>query len=114
MSLISFSEMPQNQKDQLACTLAALMLHDNGSDVNVESLNRVLKAAEYNVADYWPMLFSRALEGKNVGDFLVSSGGAGGAGGEVEETKAAVEEEEESEEEVEEEEMDFDMGGLFG
>ena len=113
MSVAKFSEMSSSQRDQLACTLSALLLHDNGSDVNSENLTRVLKAANIDVASYWPMLFAKALEGKNVADYLVVSGGSGGAatGGE----EAKVEEaEEEEEEEVEEEEMDFDMGGLFG
>ena len=114
---VNLKEMSGAQKDQLACTLAALLLHDNGSDVNTDSLNRVLKAAKVDVASYWPMLFAKALEGKNVGDFLTVSGGgsgpatgAAGAGAAEEEAKK----EEEEEEEVEEEEVDFDMGDLFG
>ena len=115
MSITPFDEMSATQRDQLACTLSALILHDNGSDVNSENLNRVLKAAGMDVAAYWPMLFAKALDGKNVSDYLVVSGGGGGGGaGPAEEEKKEEEEEEEEEEEVEEEEMDFDMGGLFG
>ncbi|MEL6702627.1 MAG: 60S acidic ribosomal protein P1 [Pseudomonadota bacterium] len=113
MSIPSFSEMSDSQKDQLACTLSALILHDNGSDVNAGNLQRVLDAAGMKVASYWPMLFAKALDGKNVADYLVVSGGSGGAGGATEEKKEE-EVEEEEEEEVEEEEMDFDMGDLFG
>ena len=113
MSAVPFNEMSPSQRDQLACTLSALILHDNGSDVNSENLSRVLKAAGMDVAAYWPVLFAKALEGKNVGDYLVVSGGSGGSGNaQAEEKKEEVEEEEE--EEVEEEEMDFDMGDLFG
>ena len=114
MSVTPFNEMSTSQRDQLACTLSALILHDNGSDVNSENLSRVLKAAKMDVASYWPMLFAKALDGKNVSDYLVVSGGGGGgaATGGAEEKAEEVEEEEE--EEVEEEEMDFDMGDLFG
>ena len=112
MSAVPFNEMSTSQRDQLACTLSALILHDNGSDVNSDNLSRVLKAAGMEVAAYWPALFAKALDGKNVSDFLVVSGGSGGAPAEAEEKKE--EEEEEEEEEVEEEEMDFDMGDLFG
>ena len=115
MSIPTFDEMPTMQKDQLACTLSALILHDNGSDVNAENLSRVLEAAGVKVASYWPSLFSKALDGKNVGDYLVVSGGGGGAGGApADAPKEEEESEEEEEEEVEEEEMDFDMGDLFG
>ena len=113
----SFDEMPQMQKDQLACTLSALILHDNGSDVNAENLSRVLDASGVKVASYWPSLFAKALDGKNVGDYLVVSGGGGGgagAGATAEADEKKDEESEESEEEVEEEEIDFDMGDLFG
>ena len=113
MSAVPFNEMSASQRDQLACTLSALILHDNGSEVTSENLERVLKAAGMDVAAYWPSLFAKALDGKNVSDYLVVSGGGSGAGpAQAEEKKE--EEEEEEEEEVEEEEMDFDMGDLFG
>ena len=114
MSVPSFSEMPTAQKDQLACTLAALILNDNGSDVNAESLTRVLKAAKVEVPSYWPMLFSRALEGKNVADYLVVSGGSGSGAPTGDNAAVAEVEKEETEEEVEEEEESYSMGGLFG
>ena len=115
MSVSSFSEMSPAQKDQLACTLSALILNDNGSDVNAESLTRVLKAAKVEVPSYWPMLFSRALEGKNIADYLVVSGGSGSSAPTGGDKAAAAEvEKEETEEEVEEEEESYSMGGLFG
>ena len=115
MSFPQISEMSSGQKDQLACTMAALLLHDNGSDVDADSLKRVLSAAGVDVASYWPTLFARALQGKDIADFLVVSGGGGGAGpaAGAEAKEEEQEEEEEEEEEVEEESVDMDMGGLF-
>ena len=116
MSYQNFAQLDAQNRDQLACTLAALILHDESSDVNSDSISKVLKAANVNVAPYWPMLLGKALEGKNVGDFLKVSGGSapaqvqatsqGQAPAQAKDDKPAAPVEEE-------EEVDMDMGGLF-
>ena len=112
MAYQDLTQLSANDKDQLACTLATLLLHDNGSDVNADSISNVLKAANVNVAPYWPMLLGKALDGKSVGDYLAVSGGGGGpAQAQAEEQ---VEEEKEEEVESEDEDIDMDMGDLFG
>ena len=116
MTSLDFSAQSQQSKDQLAVTLAALILHDDKADVTADALSRVLKSANVNVAAYWPMLFAKALEGKNVGDFLtMSSGGSSSAPAPVAqaESKGAAKEEKKVEV-VEEAEVDMDMGDLFG
>ena len=116
MAYQDFTQLDAQKRDQFACTLASLILHDEGSDVNADAISKVLKAAKITVAPYWPMLMGKALEGKNVGDFLKVSGGAAPAPGQApaqgqaqgqakEEAPAPVEEEEE---------VDMDMGDLFG
>lgn len=70
MSCKSFNELQDIQKNQLAVNLASLILHDGKQDFNSENLNKVLKASGINVPAYWPELICRALEGKNLGDFL--------------------------------------------
>ena len=116
MAYTDLTKLENNQRDQLACSLAALLLHDEGSDVTADSLKKVLKAANITVAAYWPTLLGKSLEGKNVGDYLkVSGGGAaptqgaapaqGNAPAKKEEAPAPVEEEED---------VDMDMGDLFG
>ena len=117
MAYQDLTQLDANNKDQLACTLAALILHDEGSDVTGDSINKVLKAAKITVAPYWPTLLGKALEGKNVGDFLKVSGGGsapapaqnaqGGAPAQGKDEKPAAPVEEE-------EEVDMDMGDLFG
>merc|ERR1719282_1695237 len=111
-----FSSMDALQKDQMACTFAALMLHDEGVEVNSSNISKCCTSAGLKVAAYWPMLFANALSGKNVGDFLQVSGGSGNApaqagpiGG-----NAAPVEKKKKEEEPEEEEEDMDIGDLFG
>ena len=116
MTSLDFSNQSQQSKDQLAVTLAALILHDDKSDVTADAINRILQSANVKVAAYWPMLFAKALEGKNVGDFLtVSTGGSAPAQGNapVAEAKGPAKVEKQPEP-VEEVEMDMDMGDLFG
>ena len=117
MTSLDFTAQSQQSKDQLAVTLAALILHDDKSDVTTDAINRVLKSANVTVAAYWPMLFAKALEGKNVGDFLtVSTGGSGSGPAPVAtaQAKGPAKEEKKVEEVVEEPEVDMDMGDLFG
>jgi len=111
----TLAEISPEQKQELACSLAVLALHDGGVEVTGEAISKVLAAAKIEVAAYWPMLFARLCANREIDDMLLSGGGgaaapveaAGGAGGEA----AAEEEEEEKEEE-----KSVDMGGgnLFG
>ena len=114
MAYQDFTQLEANERDQLACTLASLLLHDEGRDSTAEELNKVLKAANVTVAPYWTMLLGKALEGKNVGDYLAVSGGGGGAGPSGPAQEENKEEEAAEEEEDEESDVDMDMGDLFG
>ena len=116
MTSLDFGAQTQQTKDQLAVTLAALILHDDKADVTADALSRVLKAANITVAPYWPMLFAKALEGKNVGDYLtVSTGASAQVAGPVATGDAkGPAKEEKKPEPVEEPEVDMDMGDLFG
>merc|ERR1711904_700804 len=87
------ADLSQADKDELCCSYAALMLHDDGLEITAEKLNKVIKASGNTVEPYWPMLFAKALKSANIGDLLTNvasaapAGGAGGAG-----PAAAVEE----------------------
>merc|ERR1712072_1131833 len=111
----AFNTLDDATRSQMACTFAALMLHDDGCDVNASSLKKVVDASGVKVAPYWPMLFAQALDGQDIGSFLaVSSGSAPvqttNTGGDA----GAPKEEAKKEEVVEEEEEDMDLGDLFG
>ena len=116
MTSLDFTAQSQQSKDQLAVTLAALILHDDKSDVTGDALTRVLKAANVSVAPYWPMLLAKALEGKNVSDFFTgSTGGSAPAHAQpTADAKAPAKEEKKAEAPPAEEEVDMDMGDLFG
>ncbi|XP_057787576.1 60S acidic ribosomal protein P1-like [Salvia miltiorrhiza] len=108
---------------ELACTYAALILHDDGIPITAEKISTLLKAANLSVESYWPSLFSKLCEKRNVEDLIVNVG-AGGGGGAVAvaaptgaaggAAAAAAPAAEEKKKEEEKEESDDDMGfGLF-
>ena len=98
----------------LACTYAALILHDDGQEVTADKISAVVSASGLELEPYWSGLFAKFLEQKSVGDLIsnVGAGGGGGggggaaAGGAAGGDAAAAAPEEEEEEEAE---MDFDL-----
>jgi large subunit ribosomal protein LP1 len=98
----------------LACTYAALILHDDGQEVTADKISAVVSASGLEIEPYWSGLFAKFLEEKSVGDLIsnVGAGGGGGggggaaAGGDAGGDAAAAAPEEEEEEEAE---MDFDL-----
>merc|ERR1711922_95657 len=105
---------------ELACVYSALILYDDDIDITGEKMAKIISAAKVNVEAFWPGLFAKALQGRNIGDLIcnVGSAAAGGApaaaaGGDA---AAAAPAEEKKEEKKEESESgsDDDMGfGLF-
>ena len=59
---------------ELACTYAALLLHDDGQEVTAEKLQQVLKAAGVSVEPYWPGLFAKTLANKKIDDLITNIG----------------------------------------
>jgi hypothetical protein len=58
----------------LACTYAALILHDDGHQVTAEKINKILKAANVTVEPFWPTLFERVLKNKKLDDLILAVG----------------------------------------
>merc|ERR1719331_2481135 len=107
MASVSPDQLTKDQKDELCVSYAALMLHDDGLEINAEKLTKIIKASGNEVEPYWPMLFAKALKGQDVGKLLANIGSAGGGGGGAAgPAEAAAEEPEEKKEEPE----DVDMG----
>jgi large subunit ribosomal protein LP1 len=117
MSCQPFNELSEQARNQLACNLAALILHDEHSDITNENISKVVKASGVNVPGYWPMLVAKALEGQNFSDLLRVTGGGSSSNAPAQQgtttgtSKPVVEEKKES---VKEESEDMDMGDLFG
>ncbi|GJN12588.1 hypothetical protein PR202_ga30877 [Eleusine coracana subsp. coracana] len=64
---------------EVACTYAALILHDDGIPITAEKIATVVKAANIKVESYWPALFAKLLEKRSVDDLILSVGSGGGA-----------------------------------
>merc|ERR1712107_120861 len=79
MASVSPDQLIKEQKDELCVSYAALMLHDDGLEINAEKLTKIIKASGNEVEPYWPMLFAKALKGQDVGALLSNIGSAGGA-----------------------------------
>mmetsp|Transcript_65861 Transcript_65861/g.166842 ORF Transcript_65861/g.166842 Transcript_65861/m.166842 type:complete len:101 (-) Transcript_65861:1-303(-) len=100
MANVAADQLSKEQKDELLCTYAALILHDDGAEVTPQAMTNLIKAAGCIVESYWPMLMTKMIKTVGGGD---AGGAAGGSVGKAE-AKKVVEEEEE-------EDVDFDLFG---
>ena len=118
MASLNFDQLNADSKGQLACTLASLILTDNGKATTCEALNEILEASNVKVPAYWSMIFGNSLVDKNVKDLLSGSSAQSGSNAATTAAPAAAEEKapvkEEKKEEVVEEEVDLGDFDLFG
>ena len=116
-----FTKMAEISTSELACVYSALILYDDDIDITGEKMAKIISAAKVNVEAFWPGLFAKALQGRNIGDLICNVGSAPAAGGgapvggsDAAATPAAEEKKEEKKAESEESGSDDDMGfGLF-
>lgn len=107
---------------ELACTYASLILHDDGIAVTAEKIAALVKAANLAVESYWPSLFAKLVEKRNIEDLImnVGSGGGGaavalaapsggGGGGAATASAPAVEEKKEEPKEESDDDMGFSL-----
>uniref|UniRef100_A0A2N9IW14 60S acidic ribosomal protein P1 n=1 Tax=Fagus sylvatica TaxID=28930 RepID=A0A2N9IW14_FAGSY len=102
---------------ELACSYAALLLHDDGIAITSEKIASVVKAAGVAVESYWPSLFAKLAEKRNLEDLILNAG-SGGAAASVAvsapvagaSAAAAAPAVEEKKEELHEESDDGDLG----
>ncbi|CAI0439444.1 unnamed protein product [Linum tenue] len=105
---------------EVACSYAVMILHDDGIPITAEKISALVKAANVNVESYWPSLFAKLAEKRNVDDLIMNVGAAGAGAAAVAAPAAAVPAaaaapaaKEEKKEEPQEE-SDEDLGfGLF-
>jgi len=120
-------------KDELACTYAALILHDDNVPITASKMATLIKAAGVTVPAYYPSLFERVFASRSVDDLLANaaatpggapavaapSGGAGSsaapaAGGKPAAAEKKEEKKAKKEEKADEEEEAMGAFGLFG
>merc|ERR1719445_1759464 len=111
-------DLSDEQKGDLATSLAVLALYDGEAEINADQINNLLKATNNTVEPYLPVLFSNFLSSpEKIMEIVCSPRGSGGGGGAGGVAGGGAEEEEEEEEEVKEEEEEIDFGGgmdMFG
>ncbi|WOK97897.1 60S acidic ribosomal protein P1 [Canna indica] len=106
---------------ELACTYAALILHDDGIPITWEKITTLVNAAKVNIDSYWAPLFAKLLEKRSVDDLILSVGSGGGgapvavsaapaAGADAAAAAAAAAPAAEEKKEEPKEESDDDMG----
>ncbi|ESQ31992.1 hypothetical protein EUTSA_v10005602mg [Eutrema salsugineum] len=106
---------------ELACTYAALILHDDGIEITAEKISKLVKAANVNVESYWPSLFAKLCQKKNIDDLIMNVGASGGAAAPVAtndvpaatQAVPAAEDIKKKKEDVKEESEDDMVFGLF-
>merc|ERR1712107_673575 len=81
MSGVPASQLSKEQQDELLCTYAALILHDDGAEINPQNMNNLIKAAGCSVEGYWPMLMAKMIGTVGMDALLTMGGGGGGGGG---------------------------------
>uniref|UniRef100_A0A5B7BBN1 Putative 60S acidic ribosomal protein P1-like n=1 Tax=Davidia involucrata TaxID=16924 RepID=A0A5B7BBN1_DAVIN len=105
---------------ELACIYASLILHDDGISVTAEKIATLVKAANVTVESYWPSLFAKLVEKRNIEDLImnVGSGGGGaavavsaapGGGAAAAPSAPAVEEKKEEPKEESDDDMGFSL-----
>ncbi|KAH0905396.1 hypothetical protein HID58_037223 [Brassica napus] len=107
---------------ELACSYAVMILEDEGISITADKIATLIKSAGVSCESYWPMLFAKMAEKRNVTDLIMNVGAGGGGGAPVSAAApaagggaaaAAPAAEEKKKEEVAEE-SDGDLGfGLF-
>ncbi|WCJ28861.1 60S acidic ribosomal protein P1 [Euphorbia peplus] len=105
---------------ELACSYAAMILFDDGIPITSEKIAQLVKAANVSVESYWPSLFAKLAEKRNLEDLImnVGSGGGGAAvavaapaagGGAAAAAAPAVEEKKEEAKEESDDDMGFSL-----
>merc|ERR1712228_416257 len=72
--MATIANISKDERDELVCTYAALLLHDSNLGINGDKLNQVIKASGNEVEPYWPGLFAKALEGADIDALLTNVG----------------------------------------
>merc|ERR1712002_1231051 len=115
----TLDKMADVSVSELACVYSALILHDDDIDITGDKIATIISAAGVSVEAFWPGLFAKALQGRNISDLIFNVGSAPAAGAapaaaDAPAAAAVEEKKEEKKAESSDEGSDDDMGfGLF-
>ncbi|EOX95591.1 hypothetical protein QUC31_005110 [Theobroma cacao] len=74
-----FSQFETMSISELACSYAAMILIDDDISVTADKIAAIIKAANLSVESYWPNLFAKLAEKRNLEDLIANVGAGGGA-----------------------------------
>ncbi|KAL7715927.1 60S acidic ribosomal protein P1 [Entamoeba marina] len=100
------------QNQELAVSLAALLLHSAEKDVTSNAMTKVLNTAGIKVDAFWPIVMARALSNSNIEDLIMNPTTPVQSASATTGSAATQEEEKKEEEKKEEEEEEEDFGGF--
>jgi large subunit ribosomal protein LP1 len=114
MAAVEVANLSDAERQELLCSYAALIIHDEKAEMSADNINKLITASGAYVESYWPSLFARALNNVQVGDLLKNVGSAPAAApaaGSASPSKgaAAAPKEEKKEEEEEGGDMGFSL-----
>ncbi|XP_044505155.1 60S acidic ribosomal protein P1-like isoform X1 [Mangifera indica] len=64
---------------EIACSYACMILHDDGIAITAEKIAQLVRASNLTVESYWPSLFAKLAEKRNLDDLIMNVGAGGGA-----------------------------------
>ena len=67
--------LADEQKQELACVYAGLLLWDDGIEITSDKLSKVLATAGVTVEPYYPEFFGKYLASTNIGALVGNLGG---------------------------------------
>ena len=74
------SAMSKNEKDELACVYAGLVLFDDKIEITADKINKILVASgNTTVESYYPEFFAKYLNTCNLDTLLTNIGSSGAA-----------------------------------
>ncbi|XP_004514924.1 uncharacterized protein [Cicer arietinum] len=62
---------------EVACSYSLMILHDEQIPVTGDKISTLLKAAKVDVESYWPSLFAKLAEKKNLEELILNATGGG-------------------------------------
>jgi len=68
----------------LSCTYASLILHEEGMDITVTQVEKLLKKANLKIDGFWVKMFVSTMHGRNFTELLTASSTGSSAGGSTE------------------------------
>jgi len=70
--------VPAEEKAELACTFAALILHDDNLKVDSDNIGKLLAAANVQIEPYWAKLYATMLANRKIGDLISAAAAPSG------------------------------------